>query len=523
MLALIPILLLMLAPLLMLGIHLVRRIFPYHWLVAVLGAVLAWPFVLLSGLRLPLQVSLLHWDREPLFGASPALRVDSLSWPFALALATLVLAVLFTAVARARQGNWRSWASSCSLAALGLIAVQAGNPLTLLLGWTAIDLAELLILLVQVYESEAREQIVVAFSARVGGSMLLIWAGVSARFTGTTLDFSSIPPSSSLFLLLAAGLRLGVLPLNIPYLHELPLRRGLGVSLRLVPAASSLVLLARTATVGIPPAFSTILLGLSGLAALYTAISWVIEKDELAARPFWILGMASFAVAATVRAQPAAALSWGLACLLPGGLLFLANARHRYLLPLAVLGVLGFSGLPMTPGWSGTEIYLASPVQWQSFILPLFLFAQVLFLAGYARYALRPGELLAGAERWVWVIYPLGLALLPLTHFLLGWRFITGRPGFDPTRLLAGFAGLGLGSLAWFLGKRSGLPPVLVTVWQRVFSLAGLYRILWSLFQGARRIVDGITLLLEGEAGILWALLLLALILSILATGSPGG
>ncbi len=523
MLALIPILLLLLAPILMSGIHLARRAFPYHWLVAVSCALLAWPFMLLSGLRLPLAIPLLQWDRQPLFGVSPALRVDSLSWPFALALATLVLAVLLTAVARARQGNWMYWAGSCSLAALGLVAVQAGNPLTLLLAWTAIDLAELLILLVQVYESDAREQIVVAFSARVGGSMLLIWAGVAARFAGTSLDFASLPPSASLFLLLAAGLRLGVLPLNIPYLRELPLRRGLGVSIRLVPAASSLILLARVAAAGVPPAFSSILLGLAGLAALYAAISWATEKDELSARPFWILGMASFAIAAAVRVQPAAALSWGLACLLPGSLLFLANARHRFLLPLAALGLLGFAGLPLTPGWSGTEIYLPSPVAQENFLLPLFLFAQVLFLAGYARYALRPGEPLAGAERWVWVIYPLGLALLPFVHFLLGWRFVTGQPGFAPTRLLAGLASLGLGGLAWMLGKRSRITPALTAAWQRVFSLAWLYRFLWSIYQAARRILDGITLLLEGEAGILWALLILALILSMLAPGGPGG
>ena len=55
-----------------------------------------------------------------------------------------------------------------------------------------------------------------------------------------------------LSLLIAVGLRLGVLPLHIYYLHEPPLRRGLGSMLRFVPAAASLVLLARIGEVGIP-------------------------------------------------------------------------------------------------------------------------------------------------------------------------------------------------------------------------------------------------------------------------------
>jgi hypothetical protein len=523
MLLLIAILLLLLTPACMLAIHLVRPAFGYQWLVATLGALLAWLLVLLAGLGLPQAAGLFPRGTGLLFAPSPALLADRYSWALALALSTLVVAVMFTAVARARQGNWRSWASSCLLAGLGLVAVLAGNPLTLLLAWAAIDLAELLTLLAQIYSSEAREQIVAAFSARVGGMLLLIWAGVAARQAGVLLSFDQIPPQSSLFLLLAAGLRLGVLPINLPYLQELPLRRGLGVSIRLVPAASSLVLLVRAAMVGIPAGLSWLFYSLASLAALYGAISWVAERDDLAARPFWLLGISSFVIAAAVRAQPAAALAWSLACLLPGGLLFLTHARHRSLLPLLGLGLLGLTGLPFTPAWNGAGLYLPFSPLWQSVPVLFFFLAQCLLLAGYALHAVRPGENLAGMERWVWVIYPLGLALLPFTHFVTGWRSLPEMENLPLTGWLAGPVALGGTALLWAVHNRSSQILAYTAAWQRLYSLAWIYRSIWHLYQSARRYLEWITTFLEGEAGILWALLVLALILSMLSSPGPGG
>ena len=109
------------------------------------------------------------------------------------------------------------------------------------------------------------------------------------------------------------------------------MRRGLGTSLRLVPAAASLVLLVRTAYTGVPDPWRPYLLALVGLSALYGAILWFTASDELSGRPFWILGMIAFVVASAVCGVPEASLAWGLACIFSGGLLFLLSARHPQL------------------------------------------------------------------------------------------------------------------------------------------------------------------------------------------------
>ena len=127
----------------------------------------------------------------------------------------------------------------------------------------------------------------------------------------------------------------------------------------MVTAASSLVLVARIAGVGAPARSVPLLLGLAGLAALYAGVYWAGARDELDGRRYWIFGMAALSLAAAARAQEEASLALGMALLLSGSMLFLFSARHRLLLPIAVLGLLGFSGLPYTPAWQAMRLYTA--------------------------------------------------------------------------------------------------------------------------------------------------------------------
>jgi hypothetical protein len=264
---------------------------------------------------------------------------------------------------------------------------------------------------------------------------------------------------------------------------------------------------------------------LSGLAALYAAISWASAEDEVAGRQFWILGAASFAVGAAVISQPAASLAWGLICLLSGGVLFLFSPRRRALLFLPAISLLFFTTLPFSPGWDGVGVY------WGEFPAAgsLFFIAQALLLAGYARHALRPGPRQGGAERWVWAVYPLGLALLPISHALLAYWGMASAGSFaaGERSLLASWpAGLVL-LLAAALGVlfQRGLqfPAGVLNAVKNVLSLRWVYRGLWGLYRSAGRLVRLLNQILEGEGGILWTLLLLTLLLALVVQTGQGG
>lgn len=531
--------------------RLIRAAYAYSWLVALAGSLAAWLLVLLSRPRQVSFLSLGTWRPVTYFPDSPGILLDPVSWSFALALVTLTLAVVLTVPVRQQGVNWHAWASSLALTGGGLLAVLAGNPLTLMLAWAGIDILEIIILLVQVGDSKVHGQTLVAFTARAGGLGLLLWADIAARAAGQGLSFTAAAPAFpahlSLFLLIAAGLRLGVLPLHLPYLQEPPLRRGLGTSIRLVPAAASLVLLVRTAYAGVPQDWLPALLVLVGLSALYGAYQWSAAASELSGRTYWLLGMAAFSVAAAACGVPEASLAWGLAGIFSGGLLFLFSARQRSWLLLPWFGLLGLSGLPFTPAWGGMQLYASLP---SLFLVPVFVLAHALLISGYIRHAIRPEPMPERSQRWLWVIYPLGLAILPVLHMVLfiGTRYFPGRAWqtfrqssatgllaatdqYDSLPLLT-WAGSALAlvlaaSFLWALFRRrpavglaSRLPPSLVSQAQHLFSLRWFYDWTGFALRVLIRFVRMATAVLEGEGGILWVLALLALLVAVLLRGA---
>ncbi len=518
-----PIFLLLLVALILVAIRAFNRDFYYFWIIAAIGALIAWPIILLLYSNIPKMVQLFNWRPGNIYLVSPALLLDNLSWSYALAIATLLLAVILTDVSRAAEADWSAWVGSLFLASLGIWAVMSANPLTLVMAWTALDIVELATLLSYFRDSTRRERVVISFSAKVFGTLLLVWSGVLASASGTNALFIDIPPQAGIYLLLAAGMRLGVLPLQQPYLSDIPLRRGLGTMIRLVPAAAALVLLGRVAEVGINIQYINLIELLIGLTAIYSCGSWLASDNELDGRPYWILALASFSSVAAIRSQMQASSAWGIALLLSGGLLFLMSSRNRYLRILAAFGILGVSALPFTPAWDGVYIF-AGP---HDLVLVALLFSHALVMVGYIKFALQSGEQLTGVERWVWVIYPWGLALLPFTHFIIG--FLGERQ--MPTALIdwVGLVSIGLAGLLIGLRRRLGGNEILERFVERaflaiqsIFSFNWLYRALWFAYHFFSRVLRFITGVMEGEGGILWTLLLLVLFITLLTQLSQG-
>jgi hypothetical protein len=525
---------LILVPLTMSVIELFRPNFPFQWPLALLGGVAAWFLVLFSKTKEPQVIPLLSWQPEALFPASPELLADPISWVYALALLTLCVAVLLTAVVRRPQAGWRSWAGTLILAGFGLFAVFAGNLVTLMMSWAALDLFEAWILFSWIRRSEVRIRFLIALSTRVFGIALLIGAGIITRANGEVLSFTSVPSSASILLLMAAALRLGVLPLQAPFLQDHPLRRGLGTPLRLVPAAASLVLLARAAGAQIPDAFALFLLFFAGLAAVYSAVSWMGASSELSGRPYWILGMASLAVAAAVRMQPGASVAWGIASILSGGALFMYSIRSKRLIPIILLGTLALTAFPFTPTWAGSAMYqlnLNEPTFYFDIVINLvLLFSQLALVFGYIRHALRVVETPSGLERWVWIFFPLGLGFLILAEYFLGWQ-IWLKWIQNPGNLwwVGGIVLITSVSLWFFLYKQKSLQPLRrfskgmatwsTSFWGKLLGLQWFYRFVWILYHFLSRIISWFTEILEGDGGILWALVFLFLLFSLTLRG----
>jgi hypothetical protein len=250
---------------------------------------------------------------------------------------------------------------------------------------------------------------------------------------------------------------------------------------------------------------------------MFAALMWAVSRNDLDGQPYWIVGIAAFSIAAALRSQPDASLAWGVLSILTGGLLFLVSVHHRYLLIILVIGLLSLSTLPFTPAWNGVLLYS------QDFtpLLVLFLIAQSIFMAGYLRFAMLPAFTQPVLQRWVWVIYPWGLAIIPVSHYIIGWL----TWGFDlraatilPGLLASVFAGVWL-TLAYQLKK----PPQILLIAKRVLSkfhnvsaTGWIYRLLGKFYTFIGRFIAFIVTVLEGDGGVMWALFFLVLFIAIL-------
>jgi hypothetical protein len=452
------------------------------------------------------------WIPQANVPAELLLRLDQTSWALAVSLAALGLAGILTDITRLSQANWSTWSSSITLIGMGILAVFSGNPLTLLLTWQVIDLVEVIILLNQGYASQDREPIVVIFSIRLLGSVLVTAAILTAASEGSALSFDTLSQDTAALLLFGAALRFGALPFYTPILQRMPLSRELGTVLRLVPAAASLVLVNRVAVVGLSNPAGLVLIILTGMSGLYSAVAWSISREEIAGRRFWMMGMASLALACAVRAQPQASLAWSLALILPGSMLFLASIRERLARSLLIVGLLCFSALPFTPAWSGLGLYAPPISLWMGF----FIMIQTLLLAGYARHSLRPTGAQAHLERSGRVIYLIGLALLLAVDILVSILNATLWKTIPLAQLWPLLAILTLSILAYFLIRRGHrMPPVISKTFSQVFSFRWIASSSRWLYRGIRQGINFVSMILEGEGGILWSFLILALLLSV--------
>jgi hypothetical protein len=531
MLALAPVFLLFATAVIILIWQQVRPRFGYMWLLANGLTFAAWVILLVLHFNPVSPFAITGWRPVANDTVVLSLQLDTISWPYAFGLISLLSAVLMTASARlALNTNPWAWAGSLAITGAGLLAIMAGNPMTLVLGWTAIDLIELVVIVRSARRMQQSQQAVIAFAARAVGTLLAVWAIIMSRSRGEVLSLDYILPEVGVFLLMAVGLRLGVVPLHLPFTHEVRMRRGLGTVLRLAAPASALPILSRLPADVVAPQWAVWMLVFTALAALYGAAMWLTAKDELNGRPYWLIAVAGIAVACAIRGQPLAAMAWGVALLFSGGMILLFSASSLSARLIVFLGFIGVVGLPYTPAASGWQGLIVLPFTLLDIV---FILAHAVLMLGYLRHLFAAHTDLKEMERWVQVLYPLGLVILVVSHWIVA---ITGWEGsFNPGVWWGSLASVILTTVGLILLMRFKTFPTmdgasenwLLVIGRRIgavmaaiFSLNWLYQFFWLIYKALQNLVRFITVILEGDGGVLWAMLLLTLLFTMLTSGA---
>jgi hypothetical protein len=483
----------------------------YVWLVSIGGAMLGLVSVFVWQAQMSFVLSLSLWQPVELFTNPISFRANGLTWPYAVSLSTLTLAILLTAVARPNFTNSMTWAGTLALGGLGLLAVTADNPVTLLLVWGALDLTELITQLRSVDGPVNSEKVVVAFSTRALGIGFLAWANVISVASGNSFDFISMPAGAGLYLVAAAGMRMGIFPLHLPYSTESNLRRSFGTSLRLVSAASSLSLLSHIPQASLTSAVTPFLLVLTLAAAIYGGWMWLRAPDELTGRPYWIIGLASLSVASALSGNSAGSVAWGCALILLGGSLFLTTVQNPWLNRTLLIGAFSISSLPFSLTASA---WMQSP----GLFFPFIVIAQAFITAGYIRHSLRSTgrDTLEAQPAWTRTVYPLGVGFIQLVLGLYGWD---GARQVG-TWLLAVIASLLTFGLIWATPRFRILNPVRANWTNPSASQESVvYGVLGAINQFFSQLSATISNTLEGDGGLMWTLLFLILFVSLLTQG----
>jgi len=247
---------------------------------------------------------------------------------------------------------------------------------------------------------------------------------------------------------------------------------------------------------------------------LLYSFAWFFSRDEIEGRQPWIMAFGMLVIGSALRAEVNSSLSWALAAIFSGGMIFLASVRDKISVWITMIGLLGICAIPFTPAWAGLGIFSAP----FNISLILFFVALVFVILGYTRHATRliPGP--PGLERWIKVVYPLGLILLPLTYIGLGWIY---KPGTDSIPLLSWIIGplvVLSAAIGFVLWQRAGekTPQGLIKLVTSMLTFSWLGSIIQSLFGYLARMMNFISKILEGEGGFLWVLLSIVLFLAIL-------
>lgn len=495
-------------------------------------------FLALLGLRgmLPAEAIISFWRPLTLAGVPVSLRLDGLTWLYALMLAGLAVAVLLTGLTRAGGRRVATRGFTLLLLAAGLAAISSANLLTLCLSWTFLDIVFLGAIALTEDRERVSEHTTYALAAN-GTATLLVWAAalLGARDGASQyLYLFSFSTLQAALLAVAAVLRLGLYPLHLWLPSEFGLRPGLSAMLHLAPMAAGLSLL------------SQLVLGLRGNLPLHSPLADVAaaallvgavlawgQEEPGRALSFLVLAQTGVAILAGTWAGEGAALALvaeGLALLLSAGALFLSQGYDRanpgWSLPGAVAGA-ALLGAPLTLGFVGRS-WLYSAL-WQGggwSLLLLSAVGQALLLVTVLRLLLRPAMSTTSLALVTQVAAAVGLAGLvaPLVVFGLAPSQLANLLGVTPLSLLAILAkmpaagwvswglGLGLGGALWWRDDRmravrSQLQPRL----NAVFGLRWFYRAVGGLIDLAGQGVRALALLLEGEGALLWVLVVLVL------------
>ncbi|MHC1771971.1 MAG: hypothetical protein AB9907_09590 [Flexilinea sp.] len=509
----------------------VKKNIGISWLIAVIAAIIVWIWTLY-----------LHWIPNTSFqighSAFPGTDIpllftlDSVSWPYMMALASLFLVMMLTAPSRMDPETTAGrWIEYLLIVIIGLIAVASGGLWPVIFCWMVFDILDLLFLLSLSGKASFIELISTMTAIRLTGTFLAaVGLAVSMKDSGGTYQADLVSSAGGMIILIACALRLGIVPIHQSYMEMPKSQIGLGTVLRLVSVIMVLPVLCRIPLTSLSPVIAAALSVFAGFSALVCSLGWILSKNPVHRISYFTTAVASMSFACILRGQQQASIIWGVSVILTGAPIFLYIAHGRRLNVLLMINCLFFSGLAYMPnaaGWFGLIVYPLSLMDY------LFFFVQVNLLAGLLIHIHSKGEFeLNSLEPWMRTVYPFGFLLAIGSHLVIAsfnWNF-SSQQGIWWASGSASIIAIviWLGSINLTIKARytnlinwgqAGI-TVFLRGNQQFLELRWLFRLIEKVIKGMDKAVIFISEMIESPGGLLWEFLLLTAFILLILSGT---
>lgn len=449
--------------------------------------------------------------------------LDGVSYPYMLAVPSLLVILLMTAPSYMEPSSApRLWFFYLLIEIIGFLSVAADNIVFIIYGWVIFDAIDIITQYIQV--RQIRQGFLTAIGVRFVGTLL---AAASLALSYSELGRNSgafVSLKGGTYLLTACALRMGIFPISQPYTEMPETRVGLGTMLRLVSVLTVMPVLSRIPLGGLRPDMRFILGLASGVAALTGAVGWLLSNNSFTGISYAALGISGMVFDCALSREQSVLMVWGVSIALTCAPLSLYQIRNRYMNLLAFLVVLCFSGLPYTPnafGWMGL-VRSPNPIQNGVFVL-----IPMILMAGAFIHILRTeGRKFSDLEPWMRSVYPMGFIIAIGTHVFIG--MISFETPFSMGVIPASSIAFGFAIILTLLFRftpenrrsqnaaawgRAGMSLFWRSM-QKLMDMAWLISFIQWISRILKRIFLTISDVLEDNGGLIWELLLMALLIA---------
>lgn len=499
------------------------------WIISAGIVYFNWVGVILLHLSFPKAFVISNWLPGQI--STDAIRFEFTpgSWVLAIFWLALLVSVIFADASGLEDPHSSQILSgSLVLSAVTLLSLISSSLLAFLITWSLVDLIEFIILSRLISDTELIRKTIISFAFRITGTLFVIAALAVSKQTGQGLELSSASGAVYSLLILGVGFRLGVLPLQLPFTPSESIRRSMGTLLRLAAPVSAFALLIQLPAAESINGILLFVAILATLEAIYGALVWATSVNELAGRQYWSLSLAGLAMLAALKGQTSVVLACGGILITVGGFMFVQSVRERkYLIPFILMMVV-MIGLPFTPfaglwGFSGGAA-------WSFTRLVQVTSMAILTYGTYRLYEKKEQKESAG-QNWISFFATAGLVILAITPWVtLIWStgLLQLNPGWWYSLIMLGIIAIGI-VLRTFFMRRLKKSDRVVQFIRDVYvigarSLRSFFRFDWFyslfgwIFHQFQILVQFLESVMEGEGGILWAMVFLALLASVLAS-----